>query len=83
MHEGVILPAVGHLPVSSQWARLRIPPIGKMPVAASASLTLANSRQIGLLAEVVGTFGDKMRHGALRLRWQRNTALTAGTGAGE
>ena len=28
--------------VSSQWARLRIPPSGKIPVAASASFTLAN-----------------------------------------
>ena len=42
-------------------------------------------RQIGLLADVVGTFGDKMRHGApLRLRWQREHGVNlAGTGAGE
>ena len=86
MHEGVILLAVGHLP--------GIEPVGAATNAANRKDAGGGQRlvdfgeqpwQIGLLADVVGTFGDKMRHGApLRLRRQREHGVNlAGTGTGE
>ncbi|SQC39510.1 Uncharacterised protein [Klebsiella pneumoniae] len=78
MHEGVILPAVGHLP--------GIQPVGAAADPADRKDAGGGQRlvdfgeqpmQIGLLADVVGTFGDKMRMGPpYACAGNGNTALT-------
>ncbi len=86
MHEGVILPAVGHLPGIQPVGAAADPADRKDAGGGQRLVDFGEQpRQIGLLADVVGTFGDKMTAwGPLRLRWQREHGVNlAGTGAGE